>query len=81
MVDDWKPEKGKLVRELILEDFDAAVKLANRIAVIAGELDHHPDIRIYDYKKLRIELYSHKEKRVTEKDWELAQRIEELLPR
>ncbi|KKU63017.1 MAG: pterin-4-alpha-carbinolamine dehydratase [Candidatus Amesbacteria bacterium GW2011_GWA1_47_16] len=81
MVDDWKPEKGKLVRELILEDFDAAVKLVNRIAVIAGELDHHPDIRIYDYKKLRIELYSHKEKRVTEKDRELAQRIEELLPR
>ncbi|KKU63787.1 MAG: pterin-4-alpha-carbinolamine dehydratase [Candidatus Amesbacteria bacterium GW2011_GWC1_47_15] len=61
MVDDWKPEKGKLVRELILEDFDAAVKLVNRIAVIAGELDHHPDIRIYDYKKLRIELYSHKD--------------------
>jgi len=41
-------------------------------------MDHHPDIFIHSYKKVKIYLFTHSENKITEKDYLLARKIDEL---
>jgi len=75
----WKEENNRLVLELTLGSFDKVIDLVNKIAKIANEMDHHPDLKIYDYKKLRIETTTHSEGKITEKDHILASKIDQLV--
>src|SRR3989344_5527804 len=51
-------ETNKIVKEFKLKDFVRAMEFVNKIAVIAEEEGHHPDIAIY-YNKVEITLWSH----------------------
>jgi len=75
----WKIENDKLVTVLTVNNFKEVLLLVNKIGVLAEEIQHHPDLRIFDYKKLEISLYTHSEKAITEKDRLLANRIDEIL--
>ena len=75
----WKESNGKLVRNLKCQDFEEALALLNKIAVIAEALNHHPDLKIHNYKFLSIELYTHTTNSITEKDILFSQKIDELL--
>jgi 4a-hydroxytetrahydrobiopterin dehydratase len=48
----------------------------NRVAEAAEAADHHPDIKI-SYNKVKMSLSTHSEGGVTEKDFELAGKIDE----
>lgn len=76
---DWKIQNNKLFLTTTQKDFMACVDLINKIAQIAQEKDHHPNLCIKDYKTLEIEIYTHDENNITEKDWELAKEIDTLL--
>jgi len=75
----WEEIDGKLVRNLKCQDFEEAVALFNEIAVIAESMNHHPDLRIYSYKFLSIEIYTHDTNSITQKDHDLAKEIDVLL--
>ncbi|MDG1349508.1 MAG: 4a-hydroxytetrahydrobiopterin dehydratase [Crocinitomicaceae bacterium] len=75
----WEEIDGKLVRNLKCQDFEEAVALFNEIAVIAESMNHHPDLRIYSYKFLSIEIYTHDKNSITPKDYELAEEIDIIL--
>lgn len=75
----WKIENNKLVLNITLGNFGEAVKMINRIAEIAEEHEHHPDLRLYGYKNLEITLYSHDQNQVTQKDLNLAEKISKLI--
>ena len=75
----WKESNGKLVRNLKCQDFEEALALLNKIAVIAEALNHHPDLKIHNYKFLTIDLFTHTTNSITEKDILLSQKIDELL--
>lgn len=75
----WEEKDGKLVRNLKCQDFEEAVALFNEIAVIAESMNHHPDLRIYSYKFLSIEIYTHYTNSITQKDHDLAKEIDVLL--
>jgi 4a-hydroxytetrahydrobiopterin dehydratase len=49
-----------------------AVEFINQIVPIAEEADHHPDIEIFSYKKVKIKLIPHDAGEITEKDVNLA---------
>ncbi len=55
----WSMDKGELRREYKFRDFRQAMDFVNRVAGIANEEDHHPDIFI-SYNKVRITLSTHK---------------------
>lgn len=74
----WVREENYLVRRLQFEDFVSAVNFINKITPIAEELEHHPDLELRDYNKLIIRLTTHDEGGITELDFELAKRIEEI---
>ncbi len=74
----WNRE-GKIIRrEMVASNFAAALGIVNAIAVLAEAMDHHPDILIYGWNKVRISLSTHDQGGLTELDFELAQKIEDL---
>lgn len=73
----WKLEGGKLVRDWSFKDFVEAMLFVNRIAALAEEAGHHPDIDIR-YNKVRLGLVSHDAGGVTERDAAMASRISQM---
>ncbi len=74
----WNREGNYLVRRMKFKDFVSAVEFVNKIVPIAEELEHHPDLEIKDYNNLIIRLTTHDEGGITELDFELAKRIEDI---
>jgi len=72
-------EDGKSIsKEYLMKNFMGAIELIIRIAEVAESEDHHPDIHLTSYRKLRIELSTHAIKGLSENDFILAAKIEGL---
>ncbi len=74
----WRFENNSLVRELVASNFAMIIGIVNSIAVMSEAMDHHPDLFIYGWNKLRIILSTHDKGGITELDFRLAKRIEDL---
>jgi len=72
------PPPAMIVREIIAPNFLAAVGLINAIALAAEKLDHHPDILLYGWNKLRISSTTHDRGGLTELDFKLAREIDAI---
>ena len=75
----WEESNGKLVRNIKCQDFKEALEILNTIAIIAERINHHPDMKIFSYKFLSIEVYTHDTNSITAKDYELAEAIDQIL--
>jgi 4a-hydroxytetrahydrobiopterin dehydratase len=74
----WKFERGEIVREVKFADFVAAMNFVNDVAEKAEAAGHHPDIDIR-YNKVRLALISHDAGGLTHRDFDLAASLEGLL--
>ncbi len=72
----WKHVGDHIETEVETKDFAAAVKLLNAIAEQAESLNHHPDLLLHGYNKLKITTSTHSEGGITKNDLELAAKIE-----
>ncbi len=72
----WRSEHGEIRREYRFADFAAAIAFVNRVAEHAEAAGHHPDIDIR-YNRVILSLTTHDEGGVTEKDTDLALRLDE----
>lgn len=68
----------KLVKEIEFKNFNEAVSFVNKVAVVANELDHHPNIYLHDFKKVKLELWTHQLSGLHEKDFVLASKIDAI---
>ena len=75
---DWRPEGDALVRDFKFKDFTGAMAFVNQVAEIAEERNHHPDILVHGWNKVRLTLSTHSEGGVTDNDRELAEQIDAL---
>lgn len=75
----WRLEKNSIIRECSCRDFVSAIGLINSIAVLAEKFDHHPDLNLYGWNKLKITLQTHNLGGLTELDFKLANEIEGLI--
>ncbi|MBI4664825.1 MAG: 4a-hydroxytetrahydrobiopterin dehydratase [Nitrospinae bacterium] len=74
----WTENGGALSRIFKFGAYLDGVEFARKVAVIADKQDHHPDITI-GYRKVTVTATTHdKGNTVTEKDWSLAQAIDEI---
>ena len=71
---DWKLEDGQLVHNFTFKDFAAAMAFVNRIAELAEQANHHPDIDIR-YNRVKLALVSHDSGGITARDADMARRI------
>jgi 4a-hydroxytetrahydrobiopterin dehydratase len=76
---DWAEIDGALRRTVQLPSFAEAIAFVNRIADLAEEANHHPDIDIR-YRTVTVSWTTHSAGGITERDRELAARTEQLLP-
>lgn len=79
-VQDWKLSgDSKLIsRDFLMKNFMAAIRFINQVATIAESENHHPDIHLAGYRKLRIELSTHALGGLSENDFIVASKINEL---
>ena len=78
---DWELVDGKAIRKTIAcKHFLDAVQLIQRIAPIAEAEDHHPDLHLTRYKRLTVELSTHAIGGLSENDFILAAKIDQILP-
>jgi 4a-hydroxytetrahydrobiopterin dehydratase len=75
---DWQIETGELARTFQFETFRDAVAFVNRVADLAEEAGHHPDIDIR-YNRVRLALISHDAGGLTTKDFAVAAGADKLL--
>jgi 4a-hydroxytetrahydrobiopterin dehydratase len=75
---DWDIlDAKKIQKEFICKNFIEAMKFVNSVAELSERTKHHPDIHIY-YNKVIIELWTHSEGGVTQKDIDLAAGIDKI---
>ena len=74
---DWNRLGDMLVRTWQFATFRRALEFVNTVATIAESLDHHPDI-VLRYRTVRIELSTHDQGGLTERDFEFAAEVGNL---
>jgi 4a-hydroxytetrahydrobiopterin dehydratase len=67
----------KIQKEFKFKDFKAAMVFVNRVADIAEEQGHHPNILI-DWNKVTLTLWTHAIKGLFDNDFILAAKIDEM---
>lgn len=75
---EWSLEGNSIAKEIQFKSFKEAIEFVNKVALLSEEKAHHPDILI-SYDKLRIVLTTHEENGITEKDFEMAKAIDNLV--
>ncbi|HEY8637806.1 MAG TPA: 4a-hydroxytetrahydrobiopterin dehydratase [Solirubrobacteraceae bacterium] len=68
----------ELVRDHSFEDFAGAMAFVNRVAEAAERRNHHPDILVHGWNKVRLTFSTHSEGGVTDADHELADETDGL---
>jgi 4a-hydroxytetrahydrobiopterin dehydratase len=74
----WRRDGATIVREIPCSDFASAIGLVNAIALHAEKMDHHPDLLVYGWNKVRITLSTHDQGALTILDIRLAKAIDSL---
>jgi 4a-hydroxytetrahydrobiopterin dehydratase len=71
-------DETTIARDWAFADFREAIAFVQRVADAAEAANHHPDILVHAWNKVRLELSTHSEGGVTEADFALAARIDQL---
>lgn len=75
----WQENNNKLVKELTFKDFNQAWAFLNKVAVLAEEHGHHPEIENV-YNNVTLKLCTHDAgNSITEKDRKLAEAIDGVI--
>ena len=74
----WEREGDEIVREWRFEDFVAAVAFVNRVAETAEDANHHPDILLHGWNKVKLSLTDRSAGGLTEMDFTMAARFDDL---
>jgi 4a-hydroxytetrahydrobiopterin dehydratase len=75
---EWERDEDEIVREWKFADFAAAIAFVDRVAEVAEEANHHPDILLHGWNKVRLSLTNHSAGGLTTKDFVLAERFDGL---
>ncbi|WP_330172747.1 4a-hydroxytetrahydrobiopterin dehydratase [Streptomyces sp. NBC_01498] len=76
---EWTVEYGKLTRTYRLADHFAAAAMVLHVARIQEELNHHSDLTL-GYNTVDVAVNSHDVGGITDRDFDLAARVEEIAP-
>lgn len=74
----WSLSNNSIIKEFQLNNFSDAIAFIVKIAIEAEKIDHHPDILLYGWNKVRITLSTHAVGGITENDINLAHKINQI---
>jgi 4a-hydroxytetrahydrobiopterin dehydratase len=73
---DWTREGDAIARDFERDDFAAAMALAVRAGELAEAANHHPDILLHGWNKVRLTLSTHSEGGITRADVDMARTLD-----
>jgi 4a-hydroxytetrahydrobiopterin dehydratase len=76
-LNDWIIADGKLKKKVSFSNFAEALAFANKVGEIAEQENHHPELHV-GWGFVHIELYTHSASGLTEKDFSLAEKIDNI---
>ncbi|MFC4170708.1 4a-hydroxytetrahydrobiopterin dehydratase [Microvirga sp. GCM10011540] len=78
-LDGWALVEGRdaIRKRFVFDDFNAAFAWMTRIALVAEQMNHHPEWTNV-YNKVDVTLATHEAKGLTRRDVELAQRMDQF---
>lgn len=74
----WTRDGIWIKKTVVRKNFVDAANFIQKIVPLAESMDHHPDVRIFAYKRVEISISTHSEGGLTKKDFELARKIESI---
>ena len=74
----WQRDGKMITKEYVLGGFTEAARFISQIAPLANGLDHHPDVLLHQYKRVKVMLWTHSRDGLTQNDFELAAKIDAL---
>jgi 4a-hydroxytetrahydrobiopterin dehydratase len=77
-LDGWRRDGDAIVRERELADFRAALAWVDVVGAEAEAANHHPDILIHGYNRVRLSVTNHSAGGLTQADFDLAASIDAL---
>jgi 4a-hydroxytetrahydrobiopterin dehydratase len=75
---EWQYKENGIEKAFKFKDFTQALGFIVQVGVLAEKMNHHPEL-FNVYNKVNIRLTTHDSGGVTDKDFELAQKIESLI--
>jgi 4a-hydroxytetrahydrobiopterin dehydratase len=72
---EWERRGETIAKQYTFKEFMGGIRFINRIAEIAEQMDHHPDMTV-NYRRITFTLSTHDQGGITEKDVKLADAIE-----
>ena len=76
-IPEWEIKNGHVFRQFKFKNFKEAIAFVNKVAEIAEQEGHHPNISI-NYNKVAIELWTHAINGLSENDFILAAKISNI---
>ena len=77
----WKVAHDKMIERLFtFKDFKAAMEFVNKVADLAENEGHHPDIYLHQWNKVKISLWTHAIDGLSVNDFIVASKIDPLTP-
>jgi 4a-hydroxytetrahydrobiopterin dehydratase len=77
-LDQWRRDGDSIVRDVEAKDFKAAIAFVNAVADAAEAANHHPDILVHGWNKVRLSVTNHSAGGLTQADFDLAATIDAL---
>ena len=78
---DYFPHKSgsqtALQKTFLFKDFNTALDFVNKVAVVAHDLNHHPDINL-SWGRVIVSTTSHDEHKLTQRDYNFAKKINQI---
>jgi 4a-hydroxytetrahydrobiopterin dehydratase len=74
----WKREGEAIARDYTFGDFKEAMAFVNKVADAAEAANHHPDILVHGWNKVRLTLSTHSVGGLTQGDLDMARTIDDL---
>jgi 4a-hydroxytetrahydrobiopterin dehydratase len=72
------PDGRRIRRSWTMKDFMAGIDFFNKVAALAEDEEHHPDLYLEGYRRLTIALWTHAVNGLTENDLILAAKINQV---
>jgi 4a-hydroxytetrahydrobiopterin dehydratase len=74
----WELDYPFLRRSYVFEDFAGALAFVNKVGALAEAEGHHPDVHLTEYKRVELVLFTHAIDGLSDNDFVLARKINEL---
>jgi len=78
-INEWQLNDDISIEKIYLfKDFKEAMKFVDKVAEIAEEEGHHPDILLFGWNKVKLSLSTHSIGGLSENDFILASKIDQI---